>query len=186
MIVRLGMVSDMELTELVERVAEIRTKGPGRFAKERIAEAAEAISKAGDQQLRVELANEALAALCVVLYKSDSDGRMANIDRITWRLLVPAPWGRGGWRRWGLRRWEAETLRNVLKIRSEMRRHTSLFDYSERARTWHLNKGDFATLESAIAYLKQHPITLSEWRRHADIINESARTRMQRLRLNSS
>lgn len=56
----------MELTELVERVAEIRTKGPTRFARERIQEAAESISRAGSMQLRVELANEALAALCVV------------------------------------------------------------------------------------------------------------------------
>ena len=36
----------MELTELVERVAEIRTKGPTRFARERIQEAAESISRA--------------------------------------------------------------------------------------------------------------------------------------------
>lgn len=176
----------MELTNIVERVQEIRSKGPGRVVKERIAEAAQQLSRAGDVQARVELANEALAALCVVLYEVDADQRPANIDRVTWRLLVPAPWGRGGWRRWGLRRWESEILRNVLRVRTQMRRHVNLFDFNEEGRTWHLNMGDYPTLETALAYLKAHPITLAEWRKFADITNETARARMQRHRLNNS
>ena len=176
----------MELTELVERVQEIRAKGPGRFARERVQEAAEAISRAGDQQLRVELANEALAALCVILYQTDADGRAANIDRVTWRLLVPAPWGRGGWRRWGLRRWESEALRNILRVRTEMRKHVNLFDYNEEGRTWYLNRSAYPSLEAALAYLKTHPINLSEWRKQADVITESARVRMQLHRRNNA
>jgi hypothetical protein len=173
----------MEITNLVERVQEIRAKGPGRFAKERLAENAQELSRAGDMQLRVELVNEAMAALCVILYEADTDGRTANIDRVTWRLLVPAPWGRGGWKRWGLRRWESEALRNILRVRTEMRRHVNLFDYNEEGRTWHLNRGDYPTLESAIAYPKAHQITLQEWRKQADVLSESARVRMQRHRL---
>lgn len=172
----------MELTELVDRVQEIRAKGPGRFAKERIAEAAESISKAGDHQLRVELVNEALCALVVILYEADGDGRLANIDKTTWRILTPVPWGDSGWRKWGLRNWEARALRNILRIRSDMRKHISLFDYSEEGRTWHVNRGDFPTVESALAYLKARPITLTEWRPHADRIAKATRERMQRLR----
>ena len=176
----------MELTEIVDRVQEIRAKGPGRMVKERIAENAQELSRAGDMQLRVELANEALAALCVILYQTDTDGRAANIDRVTWRLLVPAPWGRGGWRRWGLRRWESEALRNILRVRTEMRRHVNLFDYNEEGRTWHVNRGAYPSLEAALAYLKKHPISLSEWRVQADVLTESARVRMQRHRRNNS
>jgi hypothetical protein len=173
----------MKLPDLVERVQEIRSKGPGRFAKERLAENAQELSRAGTMQLRVELMNEAIAALVVVLYEADGDGRPANIDRVTWRLLVPAPWGRGGWKRWGLRRWEAEALRNILRVRTEMRRHVNLFDYNEEARTWHINRGDYPTLESAIAYLKVNQITLAEWRKQADVIAEATRIRMQRYRM---
>ncbi len=174
-----------ELKEFVGRVADIRHSRPSGNTRQRVQEAAQELSRAGDVQMRVELANEALAALCVVLYELDADQRPANIDPVTWRILLPTPWGRAGWRQWGLRRWEAEVLRRVLRIRTEMRKHKNLFDYNEQGRTWHLNRADYPTVEQALAYLKGSPITLIEWRKHADVIAEQARTRMQRLRLNA-
>jgi hypothetical protein len=176
------MVSNMELTELIDRVQELRAKGPARFGRERIAEAADAINRAGDMQLRVELANEALAALCVVLYQADADGRTPNLDRLTWRLLVPAPWGRGGWKRWGLRAWEADCLRGILMIRCEMIRHQNLFDYNAAGQTWHIDLKTFPTLETAMQYLKRYPITLDEWRKRSEPAKVAARARMQRRR----
>lgn len=174
----------MELKELVERVGDIRHAQPTKYVRERVQEAAQALSRAGDMQLRVELANEALMALTAILYDSDSDGKPANIDPVTWRLLIPAPWGRAGWRRWGLRAWEADTLRAVLRVRSEMRRHTNLFDYNDPMRSWHVNVTDYPTVTAALTYLKTQPITLAEWRQHADIQNRAARARMQRSRDN--
>ncbi len=172
----------MELKQMVERVTDIRNARPSANTRQRVQEAAQELSRAGDAQTHVELANEALAALAVLLYETDADGRPANIDQRTWRLLVPAPWGREGWRKWGLRSWEAQVLRQVLRVRNEQRKHTGLFDYSDGSRTWHLNRTDFPTLVEALAYLKAHPVTLSEWRQHADILNTATRERMARLR----
>lgn len=172
----------MEFEQLTERIQQIRSKGPGRVVKERIQEAAQALSRAGSMQLRVELANEALAALVAILYEVDADGRPANVDAKTWRILTPTPWGGAGWRRWGLRNWEQKCLNAILRIRCEQRRHVALFDYSEEARTWHLNLGDYPTLAGALAYLKAQPVTLAEWRPHADRLAEGTRLRMQRRR----
>ena len=169
----------MELKELVQRVGDIRHAQPTKHVRERVQEAAQALSRAGDMQLRVELANEALLAFTLILYDADSDGKLANIDPVTWRLLLPAPWGRAGWRRWGLRAWEADTLRAVVRVRSDMQRHANLFDYNDQARTWHLSVDAYPSVNDALTYWKKHPITLAEWRQHAEIQNSAARTRMQ-------
>jgi hypothetical protein len=170
------------LEQFAERVQVIRTKSPDKFVKERIAENAQELSKAGDMQLRVEIVNEAMAALTAVLYQADVDGRLANIDHSTWRLLIPAPWGRSGFKHWGLRQWESSILGNILRIRTEMRKHINLYDYNDQSRTWHLNLNAYPTIESALSYQKDKPITLAEWRKHADVLTEANRLRMQRYR----
>lgn len=172
----------MELKEMVERIADIRHAKPTTEARRAVGEAAQELSRAGEMQKRVELANEALAALTVLLYQADTDGEPANIDRVTWRLLVPAPWGREGWRHWGLRSWEAEILAHILRVRNEARKHVNLFDYNEANRRWHLNCSDFPTLDKALGYLKANPITLAEWRKHHEIENTQKRARMAALR----
>ena len=174
----------MELQQIVERVADIRHARPSANVRQRVQEAADALSRAGDIQMRVELANEALTAFTAILYQADSDGVPANIDPVTWRLLVPAPWGRGGWQHWGLRSWEAQVLGKILRIRCDSRKHVNLFDYNEISRTWHLNLSDYGAIDQAMAYLKAQPITLEEWRKHAGILTTAARERMARSRKN--
>lgn len=164
----------MELRETVERIADIRHAKPSAATRQRVQEAAQELSRAGDMQLRVELANEALAALVALLYQADSDGQPANIDPVTWRVLLPCPWGSSGWRQWGLRSYEAEVLRYVLRVRSDARRHVNLFDYNEQSRTWHVNIADYPTAKDALQYLKQQPVTLREWRQQS----AAYRTRM--------
>jgi len=176
----------VEIKQLVERVADIRNARPSASTRQRVAEAAQGLSLAGEAQIHVEMANEALAALTVLLYETDADGRPANIDRRTWRLLIPAPWGREGWRKWGLRSWEAQVLRQVLRVRNEHRTHVNLFDYDDQSRRWHLNRSDYPTLADALGYLKAHPVSLAEWRKHADILNAAQRDRMARLRMQRS
>ena len=164
----------MELQQIVERVADIRHARPSTAVRQRVAEAAQALDRAGQMQLRVELANEALMALTTLLFNADSDRQPANIDRVTWRLLVPAPWGGAGWRKWGLRYYEGEVLRNIMHARSANQRHRALFDYNEASRTWHLALGNFPSVEAAMTYLQKYPIQLAEWRKHS----ESYRARM--------
>ena len=156
----------MELKDFVERVGDLRNAQPTKHVRERVQEAAHELSRAGDMQMRVELANEALTAFTSILYEMDSDGVLANVDRVTWRVLVPCPWGSAGWRHWGLRAYEAEILRHLLRVRCETRKHTSLFDYNEEARTWHLAFAEYKTARAAIDYLREYPVTLQEWRTH--------------------
>lgn len=172
----------MELTQLIDRAVEIREALPLPTMKQRLAQAAQELSKAGDNQSRVELLNESILALTTELYATDPDGAPCNIDRATYRLLIPAPWGRAGWRKWGLRYWEAEQLRRILMVRGQMGRVQPLFDYNTDTRQWYLNVSDYPRLDLALLYWKKNPISLSEWRTHADIYRRQAHERMARHR----
>lgn len=171
-----------ELKEIVGRVADIRHAQPSKYVRERLQTAAEELSRAGDMQIRVELANEALAAFTAILYQADADQQPANIDPVTWRLLVPAPWGSGGWKRWGLRSWEARALRQVMRVRCDARKHVNLFDYNDVSQTWHLCPDSYPTWEAAKLYLQTHPVTLSEWRQQVNVLTTQARERMAKHR----
>jgi hypothetical protein len=155
----------MELLTIIDRKNEVRQlPAPAQYVKQRIAQAAQELSKAGDMALHVELANESLCNFVVMLYQWDQDGVWPNIDNVTHRLRVPAPWGSLGWKKWGLRKWEALILRRILMGRVGKARHTPLFDYNSDTRTWHLNLTNYATLDRANAYLKHCSVSLAEWR----------------------
>lgn len=175
----------MELNTLVDRAVEIRNAIVSPNLKQRLADAAQELSMAGNNQARVELLNEASLALTRVLYETEADGAWANIDRRTHRLLIPAPWGRSGWRKWGLRQWEATILRNILQVRCQMRRTEPLFDYSEEGRSWHLNLRVYGRLDQALMYWKANPVTLKDWRMFADIYRQQAHERALRGRHNA-
>src|SRR5262245_11728610 len=107
----------MNALKIMQRKGDVRLSSPREFVKQRIAESADKLSKAGQMAARVELMNEALHHLVHLCYQSDTDGEVANVDRVTLRLLIPAPWGSSGWKTWGLRAWEGETLRRILLAR---------------------------------------------------------------------
>ena len=156
----------MSLLQVVDRKNEIRlTAAPTAVIKQRIATAAQELSRVGDMAARVEIANEALCKFTAVLYERDGDGVPANIDAVTYRLLVPAPWGSAGWRAWGLRKWEAGVLRSILIARVKDTKRPCLYDYNHESRTWHLNAYDYGNLEAAQHYLNRGAITLAEWRK---------------------
>ena len=121
---------------------------------------------AGIMQARVELANEALARLAQLLYERDTDGAWANIDPYTHRLLIPAPWGRSGYKQWGLRWHEADTLRRVLlrRQRGWAGGRPLLYLWDEETRCWRLNLDDYPTLDAATFWLKRSGVVLVEWR----------------------
>jgi len=156
----------MMISELIDRKVLLRRANPAAHVKQRIAQAAEDLNRAGLLQSQCEVANEAVCKFCTMLYQRDSDGVWANIDNRTGRLLVPSPWGNAGWKHWGLRQWEAIVLRSVLMARFKETKQKPLFDYSDVTRSWYLNANDFPTSESAHAYLHRRPVSLSEWRQH--------------------
>lgn len=172
----------MELDTLIERTQQLRETLPLPNVKQRLAAAAQKLSLAGSNQARVELLNEAVLALAKVLYEVDPDGQPANIDPKTYRILIPVPWGRAGWKRWGLRYWESEILRQILIVRGQMQRTAPLYDYNEAARTWHLNYQAYGRLDQALMHWKANPILLKEWRTHADAYRQRAQQRMDRHR----
>jgi hypothetical protein len=155
----------MELNQLIDRKNDIRVlANPSQFVKQRIAQAAQDLNRAGDRALHVELANEAVCKFALMLYARDSDGVPANIEPRSGRIYVAAPWGNAGWRKWGLRYWEAVTLRGVLMARLSKPRHVPLFDYSPAVRRWYLNVNNYPSLDKAQAYLLHCPVKLDEWR----------------------
>lgn len=172
----------MELTTLIERTQTIRDALPLPSVKQRLANAAQELSLAGDNQARVELLNEAVMAATNLCYETDPDGALCNIDRKTYRILVKMPWGRAGWEFWGLRYWEAEQLRSILRVRCQMQRIPPLFDWNEYSMKWHLNASDYPRIDLALLHWKRQPITLSEWRTHADAYRQRAQERMEKRR----
>lgn len=165
---------------LTDRKNEIRSApGPGAYVKQRIADAADALSLAGTLAARCELANEALCALVELCYQADADNRAANVDLVTLRLLIPAPWGSSGWKRWGLRGHEATVLRRILLARQnnwKQGRAAPLFTYDPDCRYWTLNIHDYPRIIEAQAWLRSNAITLTEWRRAAQQVLSTYRS----------
>lgn len=176
----------MNLDTLFARTTEIREAAshPHATVKQRMAQVAADISRAGDNQARVELLNEAVLALTTALYVTE-DGRPVNIDNRTHRIVIAKPWGSSGWRKWGIRYWEGLILRKILITRSQMRRVAPLFDYAETGQ-WYLNLNDYPRLESALGYWKAQPLTLRDWRLFADAYRAEAQARMARRRSSGS
>ena len=169
----------MNLDILTERAQQIRqvVADPATAAKQRIASAAQELSMAGSNQMRVELLNEAVLAATKLCYEADKDGVPANVDSRTYRLLFPAPWGKAGWRRWGLRDWEANILRQILIVRCQMNRVAPLFDFNQESKRWHINYQHYPRFDLALVYWKSHPVTLKDWRLYADVYRQKAHAR---------
>ena len=150
----------------IDRAADIRlAPTPTATIRQRMAEAAQSLSLAGAMQAHLGTCQDAIASLLTVLYATDADGQPANYDRATGRILIPTPWGSGGWRRWGLRKWEAHVLRGVLMERAQTKRRLApLFDYSFDNSRWYLNASDYPTADTALSWLKKDGPKLEEWR----------------------
>lgn len=155
-----------QMNEMLERIQEIRhAETPGTYIKQRIAENAQRLSKVGELAARVEVINEALTGFTAMLYQADTDATFANIDNVTFRILVPAPFGSSGWKLWGLRAWEAGELRRFLMERCRMKdKRPALFDYNSESRTWHLNASDYPSFLHAGHYLQREPMTAKSLR----------------------
>lgn len=122
---------------------------------------AQNLSRRGQAAAKVELMNNVLAAAADLCLERDQDGRPANIDHVTGAVLVPLPWGEGGYRRWGLRITECRQLRYILLQRAE-RDRPPLFDYDPQMRRWVFLLA--WSHRTAGAYLSIHPINLAEYR----------------------
>jgi hypothetical protein len=153
---------------MLERAFEIRDAKPANVVRKRIGDIAAALSDRGGMAGRCELANEVIGELLALCYHIDEDGEWANLDPITYRIRKPVPWGPKGWKAWKLRKHESVALRAILHERQAMmeaaQRGYGPLVYDKDEHSWYLNLADFPTLEKALSWYTQRPISLREWR----------------------
>lgn len=174
----------MELEKMFDRAIEVTAAPAVGAIRQRLAATAAELSLAGHMQAHLGIATSAIAALVSELYATEEDGRPANYDSATYRILMkPLPWGESGAIRWGLRRWEGQCLRRLLIDRvGQRRRLPALFDYNEFSRQWHVNVIDYPNASAALDWLKRDGPRMDEWRSIVADYREQAHARMRRYR----
>lgn len=147
----------------MERKAGIASATPDRHTTLRAA--AENLSRRNIDAAVVELLMEAVQRVTLLAYERDEDG-LCNVDSVTGKLLIPAPWGRNGYKSWGLRPVEGVCLREVMQRRQlpSGDRPPGLFLYDRYGRTWNLNMFDFDRMPDGQGYWQKWPITVGEYR----------------------
>jgi hypothetical protein len=145
------------------RKAAISTAAPERYSN--IQRAAAALSRRNADAAIVELFSEAMQRLTLLAYERDEDG-YCNIDPVTWRLLIPAPWGRAGHRRWGMTRTESDVLREMVQARQLQTddRPPGLWLYDRARRSWRLNLFDYDEGVDGQRYWQRWPLGVPEYR----------------------
>ena len=106
---------EMNVLHTLARKAEIRIAHPTVYVRQRVADEAAALSRAGWAAAVVEQVNEALCAATARVYERDEDGSYPNVDWLTHRVRISLPWGAAGWKHSGLRQWEARILNRILR-----------------------------------------------------------------------
>jgi len=164
----------MNIEKMVDRSAAIRTiTDPSTAIKQRIQRSADDLNLAGKLAERMGFANEAIHKLVTLVYAPDTDGLFCNVDPKTGLLLIPAPWGREGYKAYGLRQTEAIITRMVLMGRQrqlekmpakDRERYPQLFYYVQDWRKWVANLDAYPTYNDALNWLKSGPLTLQEWK----------------------
>ena len=157
----------MNPVKMIARKFIARQATPAGVVRQRLADKAASLSRAGQDLARVTVANEALLRLAELCYVLDP-GKLVNIDPATGKLLIPAPMGNHGWQFFGLRYREGRTLRRILWDRQTDFKpgkvRPPLFTYDQDTRRWYLNLGDYGSLDAAIWYLRRAAVTVAEWR----------------------
>lgn len=176
----------MNIQTYFDRAADVLGRAVVEVHRQRLETAATELSLAGDAQAHLDVAISSMMGLIGTLYQPDTDGRPANYDMRTGRILIPVPWGESGWRNWGLRRWEGACLRRLLIDRvGQRRRLPALFDYNKEARQWHVAAHLYPDANAALAWLRKDGPSLAEWRTIVDAHRTQNRERMQRRRSGS-
>lgn len=158
------MANGNNILHQLERKAAISTAQPERYTALR--QAAEALSRRNVDAAIVELFAEACQRLTQLAYERDDDGAWSNIDPVTWRLLIPAPWGRAGHRSWGITSTESVVLREMIQCRQPQTDHRppGLWLYDRTRRCWRINLYDFDTLADGLRYWQRWPLGIGEYR----------------------
>lgn len=157
------MASSNGIFAKLGRKAELSNVTPERYTT--IQRAAATLSRRNADAAIVELFSEAMQRLTLLAYERDGDG-YCNIDPVTWRVLIPAPWGRAGHRRWGMTRTESDVLREMVQCRQLQTgdRPPGLWLYDRARRSWRLNLFDYDEGVDGQRYWQRWPLTVPELR----------------------
>jgi hypothetical protein len=157
------MANTNGLFHALDRKAAISSASPARHTA--ISRAAESLSRRNADAAIIELMMEAVQRLTLLAYERDADG-YCNIDGVTGKLLIPAPWGRAGHKRWGITPSESVVLREMMQCRQAQRddRPPGLWLYDRARRCWRLNLFDFDALADGQRYWVRWPLTVGEYR----------------------
>lgn len=137
-----------EFTERKESIAAATLQA----SRQRVGNAAEALSRRDQMKARAELCNEAVGALIRLCYEADTDGFAANVDTVTGRILIPLPWGERGYQKYSLRSTEQRVLRRyMLDLQNHKPAGAPVFTYDPTSRSWYLNFYDHSGA-GAVAY----------------------------------
>lgn len=147
----------------LQRKAGLAAASPERHTSLRAA--AENLSRRNVDAAVVELLMEAVQRMTFLAYEGDDDG-LCNVDEVTAKLLIPAPWGRAGYARWGLRPAEGVCLREMMQQRQQGTndRPPGVFFYDRNGRSWRVNFFDFDREEDAQKYWVRWPLSVHELR----------------------
>ena len=156
----------MDANTLVDRKMAIRDATVTAYVKQRIAQAAEEMSRAVDFAARCELLIEVFTAFVHLVYVKDPDGHLANVDFISKRILIPSPFGSSGWQKWNLRLHEGRLLRRILANRQADDKRQPMFVYRTDTNQWHVNTEAWPAGSEGF-YLQRCPITIAEMRQAA-------------------
>lgn len=74
------------------------------------------------------------------------------------RMLKDIPWTDNGCQLWDISRADARSLSSILRKRGE-----GPFVYDANSRSWFVNLEEYPTLEEALAYFVDEPVTEFEW-----------------------
>ena len=147
------------LHKTLERKGGIAQTEPPRHSSLRAA--AESLSLRNVDGAICELMNEALARLVQLAYELD-EGGFCNIDAVTGKLLIAAPWGRNGQGVWGIRPQEANILRQILF--DWQYPGPTLLRFDKSRRSWFVNLYDFDDYAAASRWLDKHQVTVDMYR----------------------
>lgn len=149
--------------QFTERLPEI-TDAVLRKARQRTADVSASLTRRNAAQATAVLLNESVLKLIGLLYQTDADGVLCNVNA-DGRIEIPAPWGSTGRPRYGLRRTEGDTLRRYVQHLETIKRPVRLFYFDEEASRWYLDIFTYPTQESALVYWQIVAMNAAAWRR---------------------
>jgi len=151
------------IIKTLERKGDTSQAQPQRFVV--VQRAAAELSRRNADAAVVEVFAEAMQRLTLLAYERDADG-YCNIDAVTWRILIPLPFGKLGHRRWGITPSESVVLREMVQQRQLGRngRAPGLFLFDASRRAWRLNLYDFDTLADGQKYWQRWPLSVQDYR----------------------